>query len=178
MTVFSKEVHEIAKECAEEYLNDIQLATEEACRGIKELDNYEEIIEGLLLMAVKELIYRERQTILRTIKKSVGKYDSVPKISIGKSGAVRKIYQSIYNMTIGGKTLGVMTGDEVLATALQERNQGNGKLVNATFLEKLGRIVPSNRTVKQSVPESKVRELFREARVEIYGTEDLVDSKQ
>lgn len=148
MPRFPDTVYEAVRSVIAENPSDIELQKSQAMQAIRDLAEFDEIVDILLVAAVNDLIYDTRRNISRQTKNGC----STTKRS---SDANLKVMASIYDtIFIGSKCIGDLRGSELLDLQQHEFNLVRGHQLNANILEYL---------IKKRVPHDKmVREVVTE----------------
>ena len=157
----------IAKQMAEKYGDDINKATEEAEKQIRKLPEFTELVNRFITHSVRDLIYVERHKENTRIKNGQGAFHSKPQVN-GVCDSVHRALASVYyNYRIGGITLGSTLGGDLLGIAEKEASIAQGHTNNATLCTLLAKIVPEDKTVREAVPEKKLKQLFLKAHIKV-----------
>jgi hypothetical protein len=121
------------------------------------------LVDVLVRSAIQELIYDTRHRANVATKKAAGGYGGLPTVLVGVSESILAAHRSVYDLYIAGRTIGVVCGSELSNLAEVERNAGDGHYVNAELLASLSSIVPSSKTVRESVSERRLMGLLKKA---------------
>jgi hypothetical protein len=78
------------------------------------------------------------------------------------SAAFAEIQSSTYNYFLGGKQLGAMTSEDLERTARQEESKSNGHRIHVLWLRSIQDLMEEGKTVRECIPEQKLRELRQE----------------
>ena len=156
MIEFPENVRSIVKKATAKHLADIQKATSEAEKQIRKLKEFDGLANLLVTSAVQEMVYDIRHQMNTEIKNQEGREGGKTKVK-SSSDAVKAVYESSYfNLFIGGSILGMLTGGELVDVASSERAIAAGYTFNADLALELSRIVPEDKTVRQSVSSKKL----------------------
>jgi hypothetical protein len=136
--------------------DDIDKAVNYLRSSLRKRKDFDDLLDGLLQDACRDLIHDRRHTINVKIRNQNGHYDKRPKVQTGGE-AGEKAAESYYDYYIGGSTLGLLQGDELEEIA-------EGHTFNARLCRKLRRIVSDGKLVKDAVSESRLRKIFRECK--------------
>lgn len=159
--LFPDSVYAVIQEEADKHKEDIRAAVDAAMARIVKLPEYDSIVQDLVRKAIHKLVYDYRHQCVRETKGKEPMYSVQPRIVVGRSAAVHRVERSYYDIFVCGKTLGSMLGKELLPAAEHERRIGQGHLVNARLLERLSKIVPEDKTVRNSVSERRIKHLLK-----------------
>jgi len=121
--------------------------------------------DTLVKHAIQNQVYAARHRRNLTINRQNGNHIPQPQVT-GLSSAVAEVYESVWSFRIAGRELGLITGAELPDLEATERQQANGHLFNAELLKRLQSRVRPNQTVRQAVPETQLRRLWREVGAE------------
>lgn len=166
---FSAEVLKIAREESEHYNGDIEKAARATEQRMRQLEGFHTHIPEIITAYARNAVWSARTHQNHQIKaeqvcpgecESSRPYVPPPKVIVGKCKTIQDAYHTLYEMKIGSSELGRILGADLKSVALQQRAQGEGALVNFRFLIKLSKIVPKDKTVRQAVPENKLKRLF------------------
>jgi hypothetical protein len=156
---------EVARRAAGGSLNDVPAAAEQALNEIKAMPGYAAMAEALVRQAVRDLVYAARHEMNRSIKHASGDYArrSTRKVQ-AYSPAVAEAHRSVYDLCIGGTTLGNLVGREVVGLLSKTRSMIAGHRLNEELLGWLSTRVPPDKTVRESVKETELSKFYYEAR--------------
>lgn len=149
-------IDDIAGQAAEKFPEDIDRATDQAEREFWKHPEHDEWIRRLVRDQLRSLIHGWRHIRNTQKKKSAGGYGGPAKVNKACNSVANASRDSFFSYCIAGTTLGSMTGIELKRTAESERAMSNGHLFNATLCEELAKVVPDEKTVKESVSEKKL----------------------
>ncbi len=166
---YSDRVLAIGRDAARTFGDDIEKATDAALRDIRQLPEYEALVDTLVRDAVREIIYEARHTANVAMKKQAGFYGGPAKVVVGTSTRMTRIYESVYNMRVAGTMLGMVMGADLQRLADAEYAIGDGHYVNATLLKSLVGIVPVNKAVREAVTQKRLKTLLRKAQEKVQG---------
>jgi hypothetical protein len=156
----SLDIQGIIKEADAKFPNDIPFAVDWADKKLRSCPEFNEWTENFIRHSIQEMIYDVRHQKSHQIKAEAGGYINPTKVSASSStgnAAIAKVYE----YRIAGRTLGMLLGNELAAIASSEREIAHGHLFNCQLCEELKRLVPDDKTVRQAVPEVKLRGLFK-----------------
>jgi hypothetical protein len=155
-------VLDIIDRAATRYGDDIPKAVTAAEKAIRKLPDFAELAGMFVRHAVQEMLYDSRHKTNTATRKAEGKYGGPGKVVAGASDAVGRAAESVYLYFIGGKTLGALRGDELPLIAESESAKATGHEFNARLCERLRPLVKDNKTVRESVSERKLRQIFHD----------------
>ncbi len=161
-----KIVFKLADIADERHPEDREKAVNFLEKEVSKLVNYNIIAKDLFRKALKEIIYdiRHRKTV--RIKNQAGLFHTRAKVIESDSEGVRKASISTYNLCISGRLLGNIFGSDLIPLAEIEESKSRGYVVNSRICRKLSKIVPNNKTVRESVTEKRLAKIIEEARGE------------
>ena len=169
-------VIKIANEMAERYNTDIAKAVAKAKYAIKQLDDYDDLVNDLVHNAIQNLIYDARHRSNVQLKNNLGKYGQPPiQVSVD-SNSVKQVYRSMYEYNIGKSTLGKLYGKELASLAETESQLSDGHRFNSALLAWLAGIVPDEKRVEEAVPISKLEYNAKRIYREVHGKEVLSEA--
>jgi len=109
-------------------------------------------------------VHDARHQSNRQLKRDTGFYGQPAKVVESDSLNIRATSEAIYDLYIAGRTLGTLLGKELPGVALLERETGNGHLANAALCERLAKIVPQEKTVREAVSSKKCMVIWMRCR--------------
>jgi hypothetical protein len=117
-----------------------------------------EVREELINLAIRELIYANRCTANRTLKREV--LSSDPKLK-PLTHSVMSAASSFYDLYVGGTRLGSILGKQLPTLAADERARSEGHLNNAMLFDALSaRKIPAEGKVEDYISETDLRKLY------------------
>ena len=117
----------------------------------------------MVTAAVKELIYDARHIRNLAISKSITRPKEETRQKVQITSKVIEAANSIYNYSIGGRLLGVMTGDEVLESMDEQRALATGQLTTFYFLQVISVKVTGDRVVRETLTERQLENALKKA---------------
>lgn len=149
--------------------DDVDAQTEAAQAAVRGLPDFRAHVAAIVDAAVVEAVYDARSAINKDAKKSV--YSGPAKVEIGASAMINAVSRSVtlFDLNIGGKTLGDMTGADLLPVAESERSRANGILANAELLTRLRGRVKDDQRVRDAVSLKWVNEAWKAIEVQFFG---------
>lgn len=170
MLEWPEEILAVVDEMVSLYGDNIELATQESLTRISAFPEFEELKQKLIYRAVQTLVWSSRTKSNHSLKRQIGRYHTKSKVSATESASVRSVYKSCYSYFIAGKQLGSMTRLELENTAVKMRNISKEYEFDARICERLCAVVPENGSVRDCIPEKKLRKMFSEVRKEMMAT--------
>ena len=140
---------------------DVRKAIDWAARAIRGLPEYETFVSQLVYGAIENCVYEARHKANCAMRQQLGDYSKPPKVVSGSDEAVARVAAAVYTYRIAGTVLGLLTGAELPALADTEAARAGGHAFNAALCRRLAQIVPEKKTVRDSISEKKLREIFQ-----------------
>lgn len=162
------EVGQIIRDSAATYKESIDTAVFEAVRQLQRLPCYPDLIDELVERGVRDMVCNARHTVNVAMKREAREYGGAAKVNVGNSRAVASVAESLYDYRIGGAVLGSLGRERLLELAVQSQNAADGHLFNASLCNRLAAMV-KDRTVREAVPQNKLRSIFRELQARVSG---------
>ena len=138
--------------------DNIEVAVDNVIRKGSRRQAWQDWTADLIRKGVLQLVHDRRHCLNVTMRNANGEYGGPAKVTIGK--ATSRIMAGVYSYLIAGKTLGMVTGDELPDIAASEAARADGHQFNARLCLKLARLVKGDKTVKECVSEVKLKALF------------------
>lgn len=162
-------VREAIREVCLKHRSSAALSCDEASKAVRALPEFEAAREALIDHAIHEVVWSIRgELTTAVVSQAVNQptpvqvpYTGEPKVNLLRSAAFIEHTQSVYNMMMGGKTLGDLTGAEVKAIAEVEREKVRGHQQNTELLDWLGDRVKDKQTVRQAVRAADIAKELR-----------------
>jgi hypothetical protein len=151
---------QLAKESISKH-GDVQDAIGAFRSALREHDEFPSLVEVLFGVATAELIYEQRHSINIATKRANGDYGKPGKTIVGESKTIQSMYERFF---FGGQCLGDILGERLSGLAESEEAQAHGHGLNAALLNRLSKIVPEDKTVRQAVTEKKLRQLWNQVK--------------
>ena len=126
---------EIARDCSNEFPDDVQEAVQNAISRAKKHPEYTDYVDLLAELAIQEYVYRARTQANYDQKRGDGSYAAPQKVHSGTSSSVNDVHLGVLAMRIAGTTLGALTIDRLEEIADSERQIANGHDYNARLLD-------------------------------------------
>lgn len=140
-------------------LRDVSAAIPAAVAAVRALPDFDEVCAALVDHAVQELVYRERGSLNASIAREAA-YTGPPKVNVAASEAVQRVAESVYNLSMGGKRLGDLTGLELDAVAEGEDEKARGHAVNAALARWCRGKVADEQSVRKAIPLAELRRAY------------------
>lgn len=142
---------------------DVNAATDAALAVIQALPEFGQLVGLLVREAVQGEIYAARHRTNVQIKREQGLYGQPPKVVVGRSADIDRIYESVYNVRIGGTVLGELTGDAIPALRAGELASAAGHQYNAALLAWLeSQGVRGDKRVRDVVSEKRLKKAMQD----------------
>jgi len=138
--------------------NDIQDATEEVLKKAGRVAWFEKLKDELVRRAIAKLVHDKRHTDNVMKRKEQGVYGGPPRGTVGRLSG--QIAHGVMGYFIAGKTLGLLTGEELLETAASESEKATGHQFNVRLCRKLAQTVKGEKTVGQCFSAKKLAAVF------------------
>lgn len=152
-----KSILDVIKTVEQKHKSDIDKAINEAEKQIHNLPEFEDFVRPMIRSAIRALIQDRRHEVNIIIKRGGNpKPDGKPKVIVGRSKILRKVVCEWYDKRIAGRVLGDIKGRELGELAQEQFNMASGYKFNAMLFKKLQTLVPPDKTVRQSVPATKL----------------------
>ncbi len=153
---------------ARRYPDSVKDATNAAKRVCKKLPEFAEWNDSLVWCALQDQVHEARHTMNRQTRNEQGCYGGPAKVVSGASEAVHEVARSVYLYHIAGKTLGNLFGEDLLNISKGQLETSKGYLFNSRLLEKLHKMVPKTKQVREAVTEKRLKALFQEVGAKTY----------
>ena len=154
-------VIDIVQQMTDRYPSNIEKGVTMSLRRIKKLPEYEAICEELITEAVRGRLHDARHKNNEGIRREA--YGDVrPKVLVGRDSDVNALeLRSYFNYAIAGKALGDLTREELQTTAETEARIASGHLFNVRLCNALEPRVSKGKTVRQSIKETELQQVFQ-----------------
>ena len=139
-------------------LDSIEDATEAVLKKASRFRWFEVLKDELIRRAIAKLIHDTRHRIDVGLRNELGEYGGLAKVTPGEASG--RIAQGVMAYFIAGKTLGVLTGDELITTADSESKKAIGHQFNVGLCRELAKTVKGEDTVKQKFSPAELMEVF------------------
>ncbi len=140
--------------------SDIYKAVEQAYRHVRELPEFDSLVESLVKQALRSLIHDSRHTMNTAMKCERGCYGGDAKVKAGASESANRLYLELYNYHVAGTVLGELLGGKLEGIADSEEAKANGHGFNAKLLRELNPMVPEGVRVRDAVKLTKLKLIF------------------
>lgn len=162
-------IREAIREVCLKHRSSAALSCDEAIKAVRTLPEFETAREALIDHAIHEVVWSIRGELTTAVVSQAvnpptpakAPYTGEPKVGLLNSDAFIEHTRSVYNMMMGGKTLGDLTGAEVKAIAEVETEKARGHTQNAELARWLGDRVKDKQTVREAVPADEIAKELR-----------------
>lgn len=157
----SKEIgrlQKLADAAVDKHPDSIQDSTDYVLKRAWNLPWFVKLKNELIRRAIAKLIHDTRHQINVAMRTASGEYGGPAKVVAGSASG--RIAQGVMAYLIAGKTLGMLTGDELRATADSESEKANGHQFNVRLCRELAKTVRGEDTVGQKFTLVKLAALF------------------
>ena len=151
-------LQKLVDSAVDKHPDSIEDAIESVLKKAGKVAWFEKLKEELLRRAIAKLIHDTRHGINVTMRKASGEYGGQAKVIAGAVSA--RIAQGAMAYMIAGKTLGALTGEELLATADSESEKASGHQFNVRLCRELSKTVKGESTVGQKYTVKRLQALF------------------
>lgn len=162
MADYPESVAKIVSAAVAKHRDDIDRAIETAKGRICLLPEYPELLDKLLIDAVRYLVLNKRHSLNIAMNRAAGVYSQATgakDVSALNRAAAEAV--NYFNYYIAGRTLGDLTGAELPEIADAEREKGVGCFRNESILRALVPLVKGDKTVRQSVKPKQLEAIFQ-----------------
>lgn len=142
----------------DKYPGSIQDATDYVIKRANKVAWFEKLKDELIRRAILKLIHDNRHIKNVDMRMARGDYSGPAKVTAGALSG--RIAQGVMAYMIAGKTLGLLTGDELRATAASEGEKASGHQFNVRLCRELAKTVKGEETVKQKFSLKKLAAVF------------------
>lgn len=144
--------------------SDAQEAIDEVLERIRNLPHFPALVDDMIRVAVQDYVFRVRHENNRAMRKqSRNESGRCRRRKATQADASRTVQRMCrYNLFIDGHTLGDLRGEQLQPLADRQREQIAGLQFHVELLERLAKIVPPDRTVRQAVPLAKLNRIWKE----------------
>lgn len=136
----------------------IEDATESVLKKANRVAWFEKLKDELIRRAIARLIHDTRHKINVSMRNASGDYGGPATVVAGAASG--RIAQGVMAYLIAGKTLGMLTGDELRATADSESEKASGHQFNVRLCRELAKRVKGADTVSQRFTLAKLTAVF------------------
>lgn len=119
---------------------------------------FEKLKDELIRRAIAKLIHDTRHQINVAMRSASGEYGGPATVTAGAASG--RIAQGVMAYLIAGKTLGMLTGDELVETADSESERASGHQFNVRLCRELAKTVKGANTVGQKFSLAKLAAVF------------------
>ena len=139
-------------------LDSIKDATEAVLKKANRFRWFDVLKDELIRRAIAKLIHDTRHHINVGLRNESGEYGGPAKVTAGAASG--RIAQGVMAYMIAGKTLGLLTGDELRATADAESKKASGHLFIVRLCHELSKTVKGEDTVKEKFSKAELTSVF------------------
>jgi hypothetical protein len=140
----------------------IEDATEAVLKKANKVQWFDTLKDELIRRAIAKLIHDTRHHINVEMRTAHGDYGGPAKVTAGEASG--RIAQGVMAYLIAGKTLGMLTGDELVATADAESERASGHEFNTRLCRELAKTVKGEATVRQKFTLAKLTKVFQKVK--------------
>ncbi len=161
----SKEIERLqalVDSAVDQHPDSIQDATEAVLKKANRVAWFEKLKEELIRRAIAKLIHDTRHQINVAMRNASGEYGGPAKVVAGAASG--RIAQGVMAYLIAGKTLGMLTGDELRTTADSESEKASGHQFNVRLCTELAKTVRGANTVGQKFTLAKLTAVFEKVK--------------
>jgi acyl-CoA reductase-like NAD-dependent aldehyde dehydrogenase len=148
----------IASEESLKHADDIDAAVDATMKRANRTRWFADLAEELTTRAVRAMVNDFRHAANVAARNENREYGGPASVTAGE--AVNRVARSLYTYMIAGRTLGMLTGEELPTVAATEAATADGHRFNAKLCEALAPLVKADKTVRECVKESKLKKLF------------------
>lgn len=142
----------------DQHPDSIEDATESVLTKAGKVAWFEKLKDELIRRAISKLIHDTRHHINVAMRSASGEYGGPAKVTAGAASG--RIAQGVMAYMIAGKTLGMLTGDELRTTADWESERATGHQFNVRLCRELAKTVKGETTVKERFTLAKLAAVF------------------
>ncbi len=151
-------LQKLVDEAVDKHLDSIEDATEAVLKKTGRVAWFEKLKDELTRRAIAGMIHDTRHRINVAMRTASGDYGGPATVTAGAASG--RIAQGVMAYLIGGKTLGMLTGDELVNTADAEAERASGHQFNARLCRELARTVKGDTLVRQKFSVKKLQVVF------------------
>lgn len=142
--------------------NSIEDATEAVLKKAGKVQWFDKLKDELIRRAILGMIHDNRHGKNVDMRTARGDYGGPAKVTAGAASG--RIAQGVMAYMIAGKTLGLLTGDELRTTADSESEIALGHQFNMRLCRELSKTVKGEDTVKQKFTLTRLTALFQKVK--------------
>lgn len=158
-----KALLDLCRKHAAKHPDEIENAVNAALREWQKSEERDaEWLDSLERLAVRELVYRFRHAMNVDIRKQRGDFSKPANVTCATGAANRVAQYVLDNYSIDGRSLGSILGGELAAIAKSESERAKGHTFNAKLCERLAKIVPQDKEVREVVSNTKAKAILAE----------------
>lgn len=152
-------LQKLVDDAVDQHPDSIEDATEAVLKKANRVQWFEKLKDELIRRAIAKLIHDTRHQINVAMRNASGDYGGPAKVTAGAASG--RIAMGVMSYMIAGKTLGMLTGDELPEIAESEAARAEGHEFNVRLCRALAKIVKGEKTVKECVSATKLRAIFQ-----------------
>ena len=138
--------------------DDVEGSIDRVLSRAKRMKEFDEWVDELIRKGVARLVWDRRHNRNTAMRSALGAYGGPAKVTAGE--ATDRVMDDVYMYMIAGKSLGAVTGDELPEIADAEKARAAGHTFNVRLCRELAKLVKADRTVRECVPNAKLRAIF------------------
>lgn len=154
-----EELNQKAAEYATKHANSIETAVDRLARWVRGRDWFPKWESELVGAQCRNAIHDARHRHNVATRKDMNGGQS----KVGISAAIGELSGKLLAYNIGGRTLGVITGEELDELRTSERERAAGHRFNAVLCEKLRPLVQDDKTVAECVSSEQLMKVWKQA---------------
>lgn len=159
---YAESLLEVVSKAASQHPDDIDKAVDCAAKAVRKLPEFPEWVDQLVNGQLRNMIHDARHSANTRLRRDAGEYGGPAKVGLS-TGAVAEAARSVYmHYAIGGRSLGMILGSELVSLAAAEQEKAQGHQFNVRLCQKLVEIVPADKRVSDVLTEGKLKKLFSE----------------
>ncbi len=160
-----KEIERLQKlvdAAVDNHANSIKDATDYVLKKAGKVAWFETLKDELIRRAILGMIHDNRHQKNVEMRTARGDYGGPATVTAGEASG--RIAQGVMAYMIAGKTLGLLTGDELRTTADSESEIASGHQFNVRLCRKLAQTVKGEAIVKEKFTLAKLTKVFEEVK--------------
>lgn len=155
-------LQKLVDDAVDQYPDSIEDATESVLKKAGRVQWFEKLKGELIRRAILGMIHDNRHGKNVAMRTASGDYGGPAKVTAGSASG--RIAQGVMAYMIAGKTLGMLTGDELVSTADSESEKATGHQFNVRLCRELAKTVKGDTLVRQKFNVVKLAALFEKAK--------------
>lgn len=166
--VIPEEIRRVAERAVAQHPGDTKAAKNLAIEEAEKLKNYRSLERILAKEAIEHTVDDVRHNSNRTMRNETS---VEPNKVTAASAVVNDVCRSVYNFFVAGKTLGMITGNEIDGIILDESSKARGHIFTVRLMMWLrGQGVCGEKTVREVVSEKFLESSFHRLSKEVNAT--------